>query len=75
MLNIDRITNISVRLQLVREAINDILIGGQNYSLGRRALTRADLDKLLKLERQLEDEIDSEKNPQGRFRKVVPRDF
>ena len=73
--NISKVVILTARLEEVRKAISVILVGGQSYQLGRRSLTRANLSELLALEKQLEDDIDAARNPQGRFRRVVPRDY
>lgn len=44
-------------LAQVDEAISKILGGAQAYTIGSRSLTRADLDKLIRFQRQLEADI------------------
>lgn len=38
-------------------AISKILMGGQEYRIGTRSLTRADLGKLLEMQKDLQAEI------------------
>lgn len=40
-------------LQAVNQAIHDVSVGGQNYRLGSRSLTRANLSELKNLRNQL----------------------
>lgn len=45
-------------LALVNEAIRKLVLGGvQSYTIGKRSLTRLNLNDLRALKRQLEDEI------------------
>ena len=41
----------------VNTAISKILIGGQEYKIGTRSLTRADLGTLLKMQKDLQAQI------------------
>lgn len=41
----------------VNTAISKILMGGQEYRIGTRSLTRADLGKLLEMQKDLQAEI------------------
>ena len=45
------------RLQEVNDAISNILMGGQAYKMGSRSLTRADLNTLLAMQRDLQAQI------------------
>ena len=45
------------RLLEVNNAISNVLIGGQAYRLGTRSLTRADLNTLLDMQRDLQAQI------------------
>lgn len=48
------------RLIEVNEAITNILAGGQSYKIGSRSLTRADLDTLLDMQRDLQAQISNQ---------------
>lgn len=53
-------------LALVNKAIADILVGGQATSPdGRRTLTRADLDTLMEIKRELETTVAAEDSETG----------
>ena len=54
------------RLQLVNEAIEEIMIAGQSYKIGSRQLTRADLKQLRLLKNDLANEVAAE-NSAGLF--------
>lgn len=41
----------------VNQAISNILVGGQSYKIGSRSLTRADLNTLLEMQRDLQAQI------------------
>ena len=41
----------------VNNAISNILIGGQSYKIGSRSLTRADLNTLLDMQRDLQAQL------------------
>ncbi len=45
------------RLVEVNTAISNILVGGQSYRIGTRSLTRADLNTLLNMQRDLQAQI------------------
>ena len=45
------------RLLDVNKAIENILLGGQSYKLGSRSLTRADLNTLLTMQRDLQAQV------------------
>ena len=45
------------RLVEVNTAISNILIGGQEYRIGSRSLTRADLSTLLDMQRDLQAQL------------------
>ena len=46
------------QLQVLNEAINKILVGGQSYKIGTRSLTRADLSALIAERNRLETQMD-----------------
>lgn len=48
---------IEERLVEVNNAISNILVGGQAYKIGSRSLTRADLDTLLGMQRDLQAQL------------------
>lgn len=54
--DLDTISNLEL-LSEVKKAIRAILIGGQSYKIGSRSLTRADLNALRDLKKELEAEI------------------
>ena len=41
----------------VNNAISNILVGGQSYRIGSRSLTRADLNTLLAMQRDLQAQL------------------
>lgn len=41
----------------VNQAIRNILVGGQGYKIGSRRLTRADLNTLLNMQRDLQAQL------------------
>lgn len=41
----------------VNQAISNILVGGQSYKIGSRSLTRADLNTLLSMQRDLQAQL------------------
>lgn len=41
----------------VNNAISNILVGGQNYKIGSRSLTRADLNTLLNMQHDLQAQL------------------
>ena len=45
------------QLQILNEAIYNILMGGQSYKIGTRSLTRADLGTLITERNRLEAQI------------------
>lgn len=45
------------RLVEVNNAISNILVGGQGYRIGSRSLTRADLNTLLNMQRDLQAQL------------------
>lgn len=51
--------NITAEEQLleVNKAISNILVGGQGYKIGSRSLTRADLNTLLGMQRDLQAQL------------------
>lgn len=54
-------------LKEVNSAISAIMVGGQSYKIGSRALTRADLKELYAMRRDLKAEAEAEKNSTGLF--------
>lgn len=50
------------RLNQVNTAISTILAGGQSYKIGSRSLTRADLNTLRAMQKELEAELAAENN-------------
>lgn len=49
--------SVEERLVEVNQAISNILVGGQEYRIGSRSLTRADLGKLLEMQRDLQAQL------------------
>ena len=49
--------NIEKKLIDVNDAISRILIGGQSYKIGSRSLTRADLNTLLAMQKDLQAQL------------------
>lgn len=45
------------QLKEVNQAIRNILVGGQAYKIGSRSLTRADLNMLLNMQRNLQTQL------------------
>ncbi len=45
------------KLVEVNNAISNILIGGQSYKIGSRSLTRADLNTLLSMQKDLQAQL------------------
>ncbi len=45
------------KLVEVNQAISNILVGGQSYKIGSRSLTRADLNRLLAMQRDLQAQL------------------
>lgn len=45
------------KLLEVNTAISNVLVGGQSYKIGSRSLTRADLDTLLAMQKDLQCQI------------------
>lgn len=41
----------------VNNAISNILVGGQSYKIGSRSLTRADLNTLLDMQKDLQSQL------------------
>ena len=48
------------RLVEVNTAISNILVGGQSYKIGTRSMTRADLGKLLEMQRDLQAQLSNQ---------------
>lgn len=55
-------TTVQERLNQVNTAISTILAGGQSYKIGSRSLTRADLNTLRAMQKELEAELAAENN-------------
>lgn len=53
----ENFSTVQQQLDTVNSAIYKILEGGQSYQMGTRKLTRADLDKLIGLRKELESRI------------------
>ena len=49
-------------LSEINQAILNILVGGQQYTIGSRKLTRADLSQLYKMRQDLEAQAAAEEN-------------
>lgn len=47
------------QLDQVNAAITAVLAGGQNYKIGSRSLTRADIGKLWEMQAQLKARVDA----------------
>jgi len=53
-------------LTAVNEAIKNLILSGvQSYTIGKRSLTKIDLDSLYKLRKLLQDELAVEDTPPG----------
>lgn len=50
------------RLIEVNNAISNILVGGQEYKIGSRSLTRADLNILLDMQRDLQAQLTNQES-------------
>lgn len=48
---------VNEQLTEVNKAISNILAGGQGYKIGSRSLTRADLNTLLNMQRNLQAQL------------------
>lgn len=48
------------KLVEVNQAISNILVGGQSYKIGTRSLTRADLNTLLAMQRDLQAQLSNQ---------------
>lgn len=53
-------TDTEEKLLEVNKAISNILVGGQSYKIGSRSLTRADLNTLLKMQRDLQAQLSNQ---------------
>lgn len=49
--------DVGKRLVEVNTAISSILLGGQEYKIGSRSLTRADLSTLLEMQKDLQAQL------------------
>lgn len=47
------------RLDIINDAIEHILVGGQSYKIGSRQLNRADLGKLYEMQRDYQAQVSS----------------
>lgn len=54
-------------LSEINQAILNILVGGQQYTIGSRKLTRADLSQLYKMRQDLEAQAAAEENQNSFF--------
>lgn len=52
--------NAKEMLEEVNNAISAVLVGGQNYRIGSRAVTRADLKELYKMKNDLQAQLSRE---------------
>lgn len=59
------------QLEIVNQAIYNILVGGQSYRLGTKQLTRADLALLQDMQAKLQSQIASESKSNGLFGDTV----
>lgn len=57
---VSRREKLESRLEDINDAIHAVLVGGQNYRIGSRSLTRADLGKLYEMQKSIESELASE---------------
>lgn len=55
-------TDTEKKLHEVNNAISNILVGGQSYKIGSRSLTRADLNTLLDMQRNLQAQLSNQDN-------------
>ncbi|ODR35634.1 peptidylprolyl isomerase [Eisenbergiella tayi] len=55
-------TDTEKNLLEVNNAISNILVGGQSYKIGSRSLTRADLNTLLDMQRNLQAQLSNQDN-------------
>ncbi len=53
-------SEVEKKLEEVNNAISNILAGGQSYRIGTRSLTRADLDTLLGMQRDLKAQLSNQ---------------
>lgn len=53
-------SEVEKKLEEVNNAISNILTGGQSYRIGTRSLTRADLDTLLEMQRDLKAQLSNQ---------------
>lgn len=75
-----RLESLTLRLQQYIDCETAITTGSQDYTIGSRRLTRANLKEISDMIRYLEREVEIEKSKdlkQGRNRMVgiIPRDF
>lgn len=53
-------TDVEEKLIEVNNAISNILVGGQAYKIGSKSLTRADLNTLLNMQRDLQAQLSNQ---------------
>ena len=51
---------IALQLEEVENAIHAVLVGGQEYRIGSRSLTRADITRLYQMKKELQGELAEE---------------
>lgn len=61
-------------LEFIDAAYRAIITGAQQYSLGSRSVSKAQLATIIDEKKRLEDLIDALENPGSRFKRVVPVD-
>ena len=62
------------RLQVIDQAIEEIMIAGQSYKLGSRQLTRADIKQLRAMRTDIQNEM-AAANSAGVFAKTFVAEF
>lgn len=60
MSEVSRRDKLAEQLQDVETAIHAVLVGGQEYRIGSRSLTRADLTRLYQMKKELQGELAAE---------------
>lgn len=58
----NKIKTVEQKLGEVNTAISNILVGGQSYKIGSRSLTRADLQMLIAMQRDLQAQLANQDN-------------
>lgn len=69
-----RLAKAKEELKFLDAAYRAIIGGAQQYGLGSRSVTKAQLSTIIAEKNRLEDLIDALERPGGRFRRVVPVD-